>query len=214
MTKSSEEKEIKALVKKANKKLKNVQEREAKLELEKNKLERLRTCTTLDKELETNNNEKESKNESCNHSSTCISRQPFPPLFGPKTLEQHELEEAVLENETKNFEIESLVEDFMNLFNTEPKDDLDFTIVKLEIIQNLLESKISDKENESLKGFQELIDKAKKNKQDYENAKEYMLATAKDDDDYSDYEDYSVPRHFYVDEDGSEFIFEDEILES
>ena len=176
-------------------------------------LERLRTVTTH-KELETNNNEKESKNESCKHSSTCISRQPFPPPFGPTTFEQHELEEAVLENETKNFEIESLVEDFMNLFNTEPKDDLDFTIVKLEIIQNLLESKISDKENESLKGFQELIDKAKKNKQDYENAKEYMLATAKDDDDYSDYEDYNVPRHFYVDEDGSEFIFEDEIFES
>ena len=119
------------MVKKANKKLKNVQEREAKLELEKNKLERLRTCTTLDKELETNNNEQENKNESCKHSSTCISRQPFPPPFGPTTFEQHELEEAVLENETKNLEVESIVKEFMNLFNTEPIDDLDCTIVKL-----------------------------------------------------------------------------------
>ena len=102
-----------------------------------------------------------------------------------------------------NLKLEALSDQILDFFQTEPVDDLDFTIIKLEMIKTLFEPK--NNEERDLSEFDDLIEIAKENKKIIENTKK----EANDDDEehcYEDYFDDNLPRHFYGED--RELIFE------
>ena len=143
----------------------------------------------------------ESSPKSCKHSPQCVTRQPKTPPIGPPTLKQFELNEAIVKKDDIEKEIESFVENVLEFFKQEPTDNLDITVAKLEAIKNLLDPKAEAEGRKA--AFDELIDMTKAAGNMIE-----CLELEEDSDDYLDYENDDLPRHFYG-EDG-EIIFEED----
>ena len=118
LMKLGEEKELRTKLKKVDKKFKLLKEREANIQLQKNKENR--------NELDCNKNYRKvivEKSEpfaqevdikfsepSCNHIPQCSLRQPFPPPFGPLTYRQFDLQEGITAKEDKLVEIDSIAD--------------------------------------------------------------------------------------------------------
>ena len=134
--KISEEKDLKTKLKKVDKKLKNLNEREAKLKVEK---DALKTVKTIDENanLEPKQEEFVELSSSCTHSPQCLFRHPRPPPHGPPTLIQFELQETVTKNEIFA-KIETFTDIIKNFFHSDPNlYDIDITIAKLEALKGL-----------------------------------------------------------------------------
>ena len=211
--KAAEEKELKVKVKKVDKKLKAIQEKEAAIKLEKANLKKEHNNKSVGLGTTLNNNEVEletkcdlqtpQNNSTCSHSPQCYTRQPKPPPYGPLSLEQVELIEAISRSEKNESEVESFVKNVMGFLEEEPKD-IEVTIVKLEALKNMLEPNVEAEGK--ISHFRELINMAKNTKEIIDNMNNEQ--NDEDDDDYFYDEDDDLPRHFYG-EDG-EIIFEDE----
>ena len=185
--KLAEEKDIKSQIKKVDKKLKNLSEREAKLELEANKLDKTRNIINNDK----TDIKKEDETE-------------------PKLKADGDLDVTEIKNETENPEIKTLTQDILEFFHSEPTDDIDVTIAKLEMIKDMFEQKVDDTSD-----FDEMIATAKNTGNITKNTEELLEQIEKykivdDDDEHleSEYFDDTLPKHYYG-EDGCELMFED-----
>ena len=221
--KLSEERDLKIKMKKVEKRVKNLNEREVKLVVvERKGLEMFEgKCSAENvtpeiephkKNVEEVSNEKEAKEKKdetkittvCNHSPQCIFRQPLPPPIGPPTKEQFETRESVLKCEAKEKELDSCAAQILDFFNSEPLNDIDVTIWKLQQIKSLLEP---NNENVEPSQFDDLIKQA----ENYKQAMDNLVNNQEDDDHlYEDYFDDDLPRHFWGGDDGNELFFEDD----
>ena len=94
--------------------------------------------------------------------------------------------------------------DLLEMFlKDEPSDNLEITIAKLEAVKKMLDPKAETECR--ISKFDELIDMVKTSRDIIESMESKKEEEA---DDYLDYEDEDLPRHYYG-EDG-EIIFEDD----
>ena len=207
--KISEEKEFRNKSKKVEKKLKALEEKEAKVKIEILKLKKREQKNTPNTDLNENDLGKETllKTPICPHSPQCAERQPYPPPHGPPTLDQSEVQECVARNENVEIEVKQFVTKIMDFYKSEPVGDLDTTIAKLEVIKELLEPENDESDEPKTSEFDELIEMAKDTKQKLE-----AMKTSEFDeyDDYSFEEDENLPRFYWGGDDCCEMIFYDD----
>ena len=129
----SEERDLKSKLKKVNKKLKSLAEKEASI---KTKIEAL-------KKTDKNGNifapvvEKPEP-------SLSIFRQPYPPPHGPPTKTQSDLDQILLTNETVS-KMETFTQIVKNFFQYKAGEDIDITITKLQAFNELFEPSFEKK---------------------------------------------------------------------
>ena len=203
--KTAEERDLRSKLKKVDKKLKNMKENEASLNLEMMKRERIKYLT--------NNNILEIKTEADLEPESDFAEKDAKPEIKTGDVEVHSnvQSEEVAQTEPKHENSEviedsvetdtnSITEEILNFFHSEPPDSIDITILKLELIKEMFAKK-----DVNTSAFDDLITEAKKTKDVIEQT---IGDYSHEDDDHleEDYFDDDFPRHCYGDND--ELMFE------
>ena len=183
--KISEERELSNKLKKVNKKLKTLAEKEASIKVQsevikKDKNKNIIIVSEVSKPEQT--------------LSQTISRQPYPPPHGPPTKAQFDLNQILLINETVE-KIGTFTQIVKNFFQYKAAEDINITITKLKAFSELFEPNIEKEE------FDELVAMARETKA----IQNYYYNHEEDETDDDDYDDSDLPNH-YLGEDG-ELVF-------
>ena len=142
--KMSEEKELKTKIKKVDKKLKTLAQKEAEIKIEKSELKRVKFDEN--KNIEENARQMFHDPSFCDHSPQCLLRQPLTPPHGPLTEAQYNLNETLLKNEAMD-KIKTFIDIVRNFFHYKPAEDIEITIVKLKAVKEIFE--LGNQQNET-----------------------------------------------------------------